>query len=353
MMKYILTLVIGFICLNSNAQFDDIKKKDSCYFKLDANGKRITKPNRYAEWECGKLAGVIDCNQELSFDEATNIVSKKATDNVNLQGVGKPFTGRCEMCHMNGTLQRRVTFVNGKENGVDTSYYESGCPQVIRSHVQGVENGTWYYYYDSTNYLAWEMNYSIGEKHGKHIFFASNGDTTQWENYQNGILDGIKRTYYEDSKIKREVSYKLGIFDGPFKIYNREGIVIEEITYKQGQKNETAKYFYDDGTLLKTESWDMGVKNGEFKIFFYQGNVQVSESYKKGIKEGWFKEFYPDGSTKNSKLYKKDELLEEHRYDEHGRETYSFGTPTGDSAEDDAMPSTKKKKGLCKKKKKD
>jgi len=43
-------------------------------------------------------------------------------------------------------------------------------------------------------------------------------------------------------------------------------------------------------------------------------------------------------------LYKKDELLEEHRYDEQGKETYSFGAPSGDDMEDDEMPTTGKKK---------
>lgn len=345
-MKNCWLLALLILSSVTHAQIGDLEV-DSCYFKKDANGKRINltqQQRRYAEWECGKLAGVIDCNQELSFDEETNTVIRKATDNTNLTGVGKPFTGMCEMCHMNGTLQRRVSFVNGKENGLDTSFYESGCPQVVRSHIQGVESGTWYFYYDSTKYLAWEMNYYLGEKHGKQIYFASNGDTTLWENYVNGVLDGTKRTYYVDSKIKREVNYKQGVFDGPFKIYNEQGVVIEEINYKMGKKDGEGKYYYDDGTLLKTENWLNGIKNGEFKIFYYQGQIQVSENYKKGIKEGWFEEFYPDSKTKRKALYKKDVLIEEHKYDEQGRETYSFGAPTGNQAEDDEMPSTTNKK---------
>jgi hypothetical protein len=43
--------------------------------------------------------------------------------------------------------------------------------------------------------------------------------------------------------------------------------------------------------------------------------------------------------------------LEEHKYDVHGRETYSFGTPTGDESEDDEMPTTEKKKKVKKPKK--
>lgn len=321
----------------------NIGQKDSCYLKYDAN-HNVIRNTRYAEWQCGKLAGVINCNERLELDPESGIVFMNNQDMVNSQNANKPFTGRCETCHMNGSLERRVSFVNGKQNGVDTTYYESGCPQVVRNHIQGVEQGQWLYYYDSTNYLAWEMNFVAGQKHGKQIYFAKDGDTTLWENYNNGVLHGTKRSYFDDSKIKREANYMNGLLDGKFKLYNSKGVVIEELNYKQGKRDDECKYFYNDGVPLKTEHWDYGVKDGEFKMFFYNGSVQVSEQYRKGLKEGWFIEYYQDGTTKRKAFYKKNELTEEHRYDEQGRETYSFGAPTGDQMEDDEMPTTSKKK---------
>lgn len=351
-MKY-LPLIFALIVFPAIGQIGitNIGQKDSCYLKYDQNHNVIRQKNRYAEWQCGKLAGVVDCNGRLEMDAQSGIVYLNNEDMVNATGAGKPYTGQCETCHQNGTIERRVNFVEGKQNGIDTTYYESGCPQVIRNHVQGVEHGQWIFYYDSTNYMAWEMNYIAGQKHGKHIFFERNGDTTKWENYNNGILHGTKRTYYPNSKIKREVEYVNGIMEGKFKIYNDKGVVIEELMYKMGKKDDECKYFYDDGTPLSTEHWTIGVKDGEFKTFFYQGTVQVSEMYKKGLMEGWFMEYYPDGVTKRKALYKKDILLEEHRYDEQGRETYSFGAPDGDQMEDDEMPSGEKGKEKDKKKK--
>lgn len=336
-MRFLFSIFILFSSVTSFSQGVEVKKAEPCYTKGASGNKR------YVDWQCGKTPGVIDCGQELTYDEEKNIVYRQATDLSNLSGANKPFTGRCEMCHQNGTIQRRVNFVDGREHGVDTTTYESGCPQVIRNFVQGVENGTWSYYYDSTNILAWEMNYSLGEKHGKQIFFAKNGDTTLWENYQTGRLHGVKRTYYPDSKIHKEITYSNGIFDGSFKVYNTQSVLIQDLTYKMGKKYGEAKYYYDDGVLLRVENWNLDVKEGAFKTFYYQGHIQTSENYKKGIKEGWFEEFYPDSKPKNRSLFKKGVLVEEHRYDEHGRETYSFGTPTGDQNEDDAAPTEKKK----------
>ncbi|NRA10845.1 MAG: toxin-antitoxin system YwqK family antitoxin [Crocinitomicaceae bacterium] len=389
-MKYIIGLIIliGFSS-QVNAQFGSQEEVDSCYFRwitvqykdtirnIDTVRRvRMTqKQIRYAEWECGNTPGLIDCNSDLSYDEASNTVFKKQTDISIVAGANKPFTGDCESCHMNGRLQRKVTFINGKENGKDTTYYNTGCPQVIRSLVNGVEHGQWLFMYDSTQFLAWEMNYYMGEKEGVQKFFAKpenisktefdikyRSDTTKIEHYKAGILHGVKKTYYRRGKdgmggsCKREVNYKNGVFHGAFLIYNLERVIIEELNYKEGKKDQLCKYYYDDGVLLKTESWKEGVKNGEFKTFYYQGHIQVSENYKKGEKEGWFEVRYPDKTIKSRALYKKGERIEEHRYDQHGRETYSFGTPTGNEQEDDDAPTTdkkKKKKKSKKEKKKD
>ncbi len=359
-MKYIIALLSFAFVYNVSAQFDDVKQeKDSCYFRFktvrDESGKekkvRVTTKAelRYLEWECGKNPGWFDCNSDLSYTEETNTVYKINNDRSNFAGTDKPFTGKCESCHQNGRVQRRVNFVDGKEDGKDTTFYESGCPQIVRELVQGVDHGTWTYMYDSTELLAWEMSYYLGEKHGKHIFFKlreddrSRLDTTKWENYDMGYLHGMKKTYHDNGALKMSVNYDHGWYDGVFQLFNNERVVIQEIEYAQGQKHGEAKHYYDDGVLLRTEMWDKGLRNGEFKTFFYDQKIQEIESYKKGRKNGWFEVYHPNGELKNRKNYWEDVLIEEYRYDEHGRETYAFPAyDTGEEFEDDAMPSDRK-----------
>lgn len=343
-MKVIMIFILSVFAFSVSAQIPEVKEQKKCYLKYDENGNEIKGKPRYSAWECGKLVGVVDCNQRLEFDESSDMIYLKNDDLVNSEGGNKPFTGTCETCHMNGTLERRVSFVNGKQNGIDTTTYNSGCMQVVRNHIQGVESGQWLYYYDSTQMLAWEMNYMMGELHGRQIYFKANGDTTKWENYENGILHGIKRTYYPYSKIKNEITYNHGVFEGKFKIFNLEGVVIEELNYTQGKKDDECKYFYDDGKPLKIEHWTVGVKNGDFKMFYYDGFVQTTENYKKGLKEGAFEEFYPDGKLKHNRIFKKDELLEEYKYDQHGRETYAFPVRVKQDEEDDEAPTMDGKK---------
>ncbi len=322
-------------------QITSIKQDNSkpCYDKLKDLRKR-----GLDLIECGKIAGVVDCNEELEYDHESDMFLKKAKDNVNRAGAGSPYTGTCESCYMSGLLERRISFVNGRENGIDTTYYDNGCIQAVRSHIQGAESGTWTYHYDSTQRLAWEMNYYLGEKHGKHVYFKPNGDTTKLENYKNGLLDGVRKQYYKGSKLFKEIHYSNGLLDGPSKMYNNQGVLIEESNYKANKRQGPQKFYYDDGVLLRTENWDNGVKFGEFKMFYYQGFVQTLETYnKKGQKEGKFEEYYADQKLKRSAVYLKDVLVEEHLFDEHGNETYSFGAPTKTTAEDDDINKVKKK----------
>ena len=90
-------------------------------------------------------------------------------------------------------------------------------------------------------------------------------------------------------------------------------------------------------TQKKTENWKEGVRNGESKTFFYQGHIQKTENYKDGKKYGWFEEYHPDQTPKHRVLYEADVLIEEYKYDEHGREIYSFPKfNNGGGDEDDA-----------------
>ncbi|MFT5861094.1 MAG: antitoxin component YwqK of YwqJK toxin-antitoxin module [Flavobacteriaceae bacterium] len=345
-MKYLIIIV----CLLTNAalfaQIPEVKEKKLCYERYDSQGEIIPKSQQqYAEWQCGKLAGVIDCNEKLTYDEDSDIISSG--------NFGSPFTGRCETCHMNGIIERSVTFVDGKRQGRDTSFYKTGCTRIIQSNIQGVQSGQWFYFYDSTGYLSWENNYQLGEKHGKQIFFTAEGDTTLWENYTSGNLHGTKRTYYSKSRIKNSVNYNNGVLEGAFQTYNLKGVIIQDILYKQGKKHEEAKYYYDDGTLLKVGNYDMGVKDGKFTTFYYQQDPQVEENYRRGVRVGWFNEYYPTKLMKQKILYdKKGVRIEEHRYDEQGRETYAFGTPDSNGAEDDEVPGSKETKAQKKARKK-
>lgn len=341
---------IGQITSNLNA------RNARCF---DKSVERIGQ--RYVDWECGKSDQIVNCNEKLESDPGMNMVIHSKS--------GQPFTGTCETCHMNGIRERVVQFTNGKVNGTDTTIYESGCVQVLRTHIDGVENGRWTYYNDSSGLEAWTINYFNGEKHGMSIYYSHDmvgtdkiqiklgntarthtyglydSDTLRIEYYKMGKLDGKRIEYFPGSKVEKEVNYKEGLLHGPFIIYNKEGIVLQDLNYSEGKKDGVCQYYYEEGSLLKVENWSNGVKAGEFKTFYIQGHLQSKESYnKKGQRHGDFEERFPDDKVKRTSIYKKDILVEEHVFDEYGNEIRTVGVEkptTGD--EDDEVPTEPKK----------
>lgn len=298
--------------------------------------------SKYVTSDCLQIVGAVDCNEKLEYQEQNNRFFSS--------GTGSPFTGECVTCHPNGILEHHIRFVDGREEGVDTTYYYSGCPMVIRENIQGLENGTWRFYYDSTQQLAWQKQYSRGMLVGTNLNFDNKGDTTVIEHYKNNVLDGVKKVFYTQNKVKRIINYKNGLFNGTYQLFNLEGKLIQSENYKMGKKDGVCTFYYDDGKLLRTEVWTSDVKNGAFNTYFYDGQIMKSENYKKGIKEGTFDEYYSNHQLKSQKIYLKGNLLEEHRFNEYGDETYtSEGAKPYSAHEDDELPGAKKGK---KKKKK-
>lgn len=354
---YTLVLVISFIGYSFGQIGTDLDARNKRCF--DKSVERIGQ--RYVDWECGKSDQIVNCNEKLESDPGTNLVVHGKS--------GQPFTGKCETCHMNGIRERIVQFTNGKVNGTDTTIYESGCVQVVRNHIDGVENGKWTYYNDTSGLEAWTINYFNGEKHGLSIYYSHfkvgtdkynikignststrtyglyDSDTLRVEYYKMGKLDGKRTEYFPGSKIEKEVNYKEGLLHGSFIIYNKDGIVLQDLNYYQGKKDGVCQYYYEEGSLLSVENWSKGVKSGEFKTFYIQGHIQSKESYnKRGERHGDFEERFPNDKVKRTAIYKKGKLVEEHIFDEYGNEIRTVGVENPTSGnEDDEVPTKSKK----------
>ena len=51
----------------------------------------------------------------------------------------------------------------------------------------------------------------------------------------NGVLNGSRKSWYENGNIRRELTYSNGKIEGLVKKYNEEGKLIEEKTFINGK----------------------------------------------------------------------------------------------------------------------
>ncbi len=330
-------LWIFFPVLTMAQQFE-VLPQNKCYEKYDqraASGFVIN--------DCDQLKGVVDCNDKLDYNAEMDRVFSRNT--------GDAFTGKCQTCYYSGIRERLINFVNGKEHGVDTTYYETGCIKVVRNHNQGKETGVWTFFHDSTALEAWRMGFINGEKHGEHIYFSKKGDTLSQEFFKNGKLNGPRKVYFPKSELKEIANYNEGLLEGDNISYFQGGQVSKHLRFKLGQKQGKQEYFYANGQVMRVELYDKNLKNGEFNAYFIDGKIQALENWIRGMRHGYFRQYYTNGRLQSEILYDQDKVIVSRKYDEYGTLVEGVDPVNG---EDDLIPdlSGKKKRSKAKKDKK-
>jgi len=336
-MKTYIPIFIVFFAQFAYAQPFEVLNQTKCYEKYDQRAAA-----NFVENDCENLLGVVDCNEKLDYDAEVNRVFSKNT--------GKVFSGNCQTCYYSGMRERVINFVDGQEDGEDTTYYETGCVKVVREHNLGKEAGVWKYYFDSTQQIAWQMGFLNGEKHGEHIYYSKKGDTLSQEFFKNGLLHGSRRVYYPKSEIKELANFKDGLMDGDNISYFQNGMKSKHLRYKSGEKQGKQEYLYSNGQMMREENYDKNLKSGQFKAFFIGGEMQTEENWFAGKKHGYFRQYFSNGRIQSEILYDLDKIVLSRRYDEYGALIEGVDPVTG---EDDLIPDMTGKRKKSKKPKKE
>ncbi|MEN9700159.1 MAG: hypothetical protein RLZZ301_1357 [Bacteroidota bacterium] len=257
---------------------------------------------------------VQNCHDRVAFDEEKN-------QYVFRKDYATPYSGTCASCFPNGALEEKLNIVEGKREGVDTSYYYSGCPQSIQSYVLGLQDGPTRVFYDSSALTQFEIWYRAGKFDGPSIHFSNNPshDTLEVKRYSAGKLNGQQLSYGASKHIQRAVSYKNGLLDGPYLTFSENGAKEMQLAYKAGKKHGTWTYYYESGKIAHKETWDNGLKNGDFITYDENGTILEKESYSQDLPVGIHQHYYDDGKLKYQASYTpKGEKIEVFFIDEYG-----------------------------------
>lgn len=260
-----------------------------------------------------------NCNEDLEMDPGNHLVYHKKTN--------KPFTGLCVSYYPNGKLERRARFSNGKDTDTAYVYYESGDIQAFIIHVEGVEHGTWGYWYDNgadnhaEQQVAWGNSYNMGQKIGTWYFFSENGDTTKILKYENDMLNGECRYFYESGAIKKSVVYKNNKMDGLYVTYfdDEAHTVKTSKTYKNDKPDGKAQSYYEGGALKSETEFSGGKKSGKWTIYHENGQIKQTGYFKNDQQDGLWEMFQEDGKNATSALYDDGVLLKTVEYDRFGK----------------------------------
>ena len=144
----------------------------------------------------------------------------------------KTYTGSIKKIHENGQVSNLINFKDGKEHGLDTSWYDSGQKES-------------------------EGNYKEGVRHGPAAAWHENGQKMVEAVYKEGKLHGFLTKWYENGQKEVEDNYKEGEKHGPGAAWHENGQKMGEVIYKEGEPHGVVKTWDEKGNLIETK-WENG-----------------------------------------------------------------------------------------------
>ena len=239
-----------------------------------------------------------------------------------------------------GELQKRIPFVDGKEEGEGFEYapdgriislfrYKEGnllrSERVNRFDKEGKKRGPWVTFH-SNGMLASEGSYMNNQKHGVFKYFDRKGDLITLEKFREGdlVLDSeeavildIRSTYYSDGSVKSTGGYVDGMKEGTHRSYDRDGNIISGKIYRKGEVasegliDETGDYqgywklYYDTGELQAEGEFENSRRIGDWVYYHKNGEVEHKAKFVDGLPQGKWTWYFDNGKLRREEYYRR------------------------------------------------
>ncbi|MCK0130186.1 toxin-antitoxin system YwqK family antitoxin [Flavobacteriaceae bacterium F08102] len=92
-------------------------------------------------------------------------------------------------------------------------------------------------------------------------------------------------------------------FDGFVTYYYKNGNVQQTVTFKNNLLQGARKDYYLNGRLKDHSIYDKGKRNGLWISYYENSNISETGNYSNDEREGYWKEFHPNGKLKAEGVY--------------------------------------------------
>lgn len=152
--------------------------------------------------------------------------------------MGKVLNGKQEgkwvsYYHSTGRKMYELYYKNGKEDGLQTNWYENGQKWL-------------------------EKNFKDGKEDGLSTHWYENGQKEEETTWKDGTLDGLSTIWYENGQNKFKGTTKDGTLDGLQTIWYENGKKSSEVNYKDGENDELQTEWYENGQKSIEINWKDG-----------------------------------------------------------------------------------------------
>ena len=178
--------------------------------------------------------------------------------------------------HRNGTPRQETDF--SENDRVVREWYETGTLKSVETstgerlvkgdyydvrqqHTSNIENGSGVKTVtDSYGQLISTEHYNDGQM--THITrYHPNGSPKEITPFQNGVVEGYRKTFYPGGEPMTIESWLGGRQEGLTTVY-QDGVKVEEVPFVNGMKNGKARVFKDGTSVSQEISWKDDQKHG-------------------------------------------------------------------------------------------
>ena len=149
--------------------------------------------------------------------------------------------------------------------------------------AEGQKQGKWIKFNADKTVVIEEGNYVNNKKEDLWKQYYNNGKIKSELTYKNNKADGYAKFYYENGNVSEEGLWQSNKWVGAYKMYFENGNLSYEWNYtEQGKRTGTQKYYHPNGKIMIEGDWQEGKENGIIKEYDDAGNLVAEKNFNGG-----------------------------------------------------------------------
>ncbi|MEO8146970.1 MAG: hypothetical protein ABI723_04995 [Bacteroidia bacterium] len=205
----------------------------------------------------------------------------------------------------NGNVKEKAAYKDGKVDGYLIYYYKNGNIQKEGWYADDMAQGEWHEYYPDKTIS--EINYYLNDKsYGCQQQFDESG-RLQYENcFDENDLLAVSSSYDTANHIICRQEFIKGALD--FKSLHLNKSVDQKVTFKNGEKDGEGTWFFPNGEKRIVQSFANGQRNGKRVEYYYNGKVKDEDFYKNNLIDSISKNYNENGTISSVFHYRQGDV---------------------------------------------
>lgn len=127
--------------------------------------------------------------------------------------------------------------------------------------------------------------------------------------FENGLLNGESKGYFEEGVLAHTVEFKNNLKNGTYKQYDEKGVLRLEALFENDKLNGILTAYYPSKQIQLRETYQKGVLNGERVEYYENGQIKSKSVFDNNRLNGLIQDFYADGKPQSEVFFQKGQRM--------------------------------------------